>query len=182
MLALGLVACADFGGVRTIRGDWTGYSLKYLQYAASKGSLATIVSGGAFAGTPESDVAAHVRAELSERPYGVGPIAFVPYPLGETTPALFVSMVFNPAPSFDGWAACDPARAAASGGEPRPDGALRVVAAFCSSQRLLSESTGYAEGLSGLADERFNHLIHLLAMDLFPLRDPNLGVGCDDCP
>lgn len=182
VLSVSLAACAGLGGVRTIRGDWTGYSPGYLQYAASKGSLATIVSGDAFAGTPTNAVEEHVLAEMSNRPFGVGPIAFVRYPFGQNTPALFVSMVFNPGPSFDSWAACDPERAPAAGGQARPDGSIRIVAAFCSSQRLLSGSVGYADGLSGLGDERFNRLIHLLSMDLFPPRDPNLGGGCDDCP
>lgn len=181
VLAVGLVACAGLGGVQTIRGDWVAYSTQYLRYAASKGSLPTIVSGGAFADASAEAVEAHVLAELSARPLGVGPIAFVRYPFGQATPALFVSMVFNPAPSFDSMAACAPERAAAAGGQPSPDGSIRVVAAFCSSRQLLSGSVGYADSLSGLGDERFNRLIHLLSMDLFPLRDPNLGSG-DDFP
>lgn len=179
---LALASCTGEAGVRTVRGDWSGYSTTYLQHAANQGSLPTLVRGAAFPGQSADALEARVLGEMKDRPLGVGPIGFDALPTGAAKPALFVSLVFNPEPSFDSVAACDPARADRAGGPARADGTARVVAAFCSSQRLLSGTVGEASGLSDPADPRFGALVRLVMIDLFPPRDPNLGPSCDSCP
>jgi hypothetical protein len=181
-LALVLAACTSSDGVRTVRGDWSGYSPSYLQYAAIKGSLPALIRGEAFPGVPRDAFAGRVLDEMKDRPFGVGALSFKALPAGSSKPPLFVSLVFNPEPSFDSAAACDPVMADRAGGPPNPDGATRVVAAFCSSQRLLSGTVGEASGLTGQADPRFGRLVRLVMVDLFPPREPNLGPSCDSCP
>lgn len=58
---------------------------------------------------------------------------------------------------------------------------MQLVAAFCSSQRLLSGRVGMADGLKDADDPRFATLIRLVMIDLFPPYDPNLGPSCDSC-
>ena len=180
--ALAVGACAGNAGVRTIRGDWSGYSPTYLQYAASKGSLPTLVRGEAVSGAKGDEFAGRVLGAMKDRPLGVGPISFEAMTPASDKPPLFVSMIFNPDPSFDSVAACDPIRADRAGGPARPDGTTRGVAAFCSSQRLLSGTVGEAGALSGAADPKFDELVRLVMIDLFPQRDPNIGPGCTSCP
>ena len=185
VLAVTLVvgACAQIDtSVRTVKGDWSGYSQSYLQQAAKLGSMASIVAGRAFAGGSADAFRASVLNEVNGRPLGVGPLSFKAMPQGAATPALFVSFVFNPEPSFDSNAACDPAKANQAGGAPLADGSVRLVAAFCSSQRHLSGTVGMADGLASTDDPRFAALIRLVMIDLFPPHDPNFGPSCDSCP
>lgn len=182
LAAIGLAACAGPDGVRTVRGDWSGYSTSYLHYAANKGSLPALIRGEVFPGVARDVLEARVLGEMTDRPLGVGRLGFDSMPAGPAKPPLFVSLVFNPAPSFDSAAACDPARADRAGGPARADGTTRVVAAFCSSQRLLSGTVGEPNGLSGEADPRFGELVRLVMIDLFPPHDANLGPSCDSCP
>ncbi len=184
MLAFALVvgACTSSDGVRTVRGDWSSYSSQYLRYAPAKGSLPTMVKGSAIKGLSDEAFTARVLGEMKDRPLGVGPLSFGAMPGGAAKPSLFVALVFNPAAGFDSGAACDPALADQAGGQPQPDGSARVVAAFCSSQRLLSGTVGEASGLAGADDPRLGELIRLVMIDLFPPRDPNLGPSCGSCP
>lgn len=183
-LALALVAgaCASPGGVRTVKGDWYGYSPHYLQYAASRGSLPTIVAGSAVPNVAKPDFDRRVLDEMSGRPLGVGPLKFELMGSGGAKPPLFVSLVFNPELSYGGYEACDPALAGAAGRPAQRDGSTRVVAAFCSSQRLLTSTVGEADGLTGADDPRLVQLIRLVMVDLFPLRDPNVERSCTSCP
>lgn len=181
-LAVAVAGCTDRGGVRTVRGDISAYSPTYLQYAASRGALPAFIRGEAFPGMPRQALETRVLDEMKDRPLGVGPLSFNAMPPGAAKPPLFVSLVFNPEPSFDSRAACEPARADRAGGPARPDGSTRVVAAFCSSEKLLSGTVGEAGGLSGAADPRFGQLIRVVMSDLFPPYDPNLGPSIPSCP
>ena len=143
--------------------------------------MPTLVRGSAFNGSSAESFTTQVLKEVNGRPLGVGPLSFDAMPAGAAKLALFIAMVFNPAPSFDSYAACDPAQADQAGGAPRPDGSVQLVAAFCSSQRLLSGTVGMADGLKDADDPRFATLIRLVMIDLFPPYDPNLGPSCDSC-
>jgi hypothetical protein len=178
-----LAACA-IDGVRTVKGDNYAYSRSYLYYAAGSGPVPAIIRGNALPGLSQEAFSGRVLAEIKDRPLGVGPVTFAevdPAKLGRTP--LFVSFVFNPGSGFGGYDACTPAYAASAGGPARADGSARVVAAFCSSQRLLTETVGEVSGLTGPDDPRFGTLMRLVILDLFPPYDPNPGISrCDSCP
>lgn len=108
-------------GVRTVNGDWYSYSRSYLQHATKQGVLPTLVRGSAFNGSSAESFTTQVLKEVNGRPLGVGPLSFDAMPAGAAKLALFIAMVFDPAPGFDSYAACDPAQADQAGGAPRPE-------------------------------------------------------------
>jgi hypothetical protein len=177
---LGASACSS-GSVRTVRGDNYGYAPHYLHYAGSHQPVPALIEGNAIAGMPEHAFVSRVIDEMDDRPLGGGPIRFQPTDPAALKGPLYVSLVFNPEPGFDSYDACDPRRASEGGGAPRADRAARLVAAFCSTERLLSGTAGETE-VSGPDDPRLAQLIRVVMIDLFPLRDPNLGPSCDNCP
>lgn len=184
LASIAMVAACANDGVRTVKGDNYAYSQSYLRYAAGRGPVPAIIRGNALPGLSQAAFAGRVLDEIKDRPLGVGPLSFAevdPAKLGRAP--LFVSFVFNPGPGFGSYDACNPAYAADAGGPVQPDGSARVVAAFCSSQRLLTETVGEVSGITGPDDPRFGKLMRVVMLDLFPPNDPNLGASpCDSCP
>jgi hypothetical protein len=83
-------------------------------------------------------------------------------------------MTFNGG-GVDGDAQC---RGESQGGEPGPQGAVRVTASFCGSGSLLSNTSGHIDTSSGVDDPLFAELIRQVAYDLFPQSEPQpLGTG-----
>lgn len=178
---LGLGACTNGSGVHTVKGDDYAYHQDYLRYAASRGPVQTVVRGNAFGAGADGEFAGRVIGEMQDRPLGVGKVEFEPAePAGLKGP-VYVSMVFNPEPGFDSYDACAPERVDAAGGSAKAGQPARVVAAFCSTERLLSGTVGEAT-INGPDDPRFGELIRFVMLDLFPPRNPNLGPSCDSCP
>jgi len=180
LVALAVIAGCTDGTVRTVQGDYYGYRQVYLHYAASRGPVPALVRGTAFDGMSTRDFAQRVVEQMRNRPLGVGAIEFQTIEPDELETSLYVSLVFNPEPSFDSYDACDLQRADTAGRPTRPGHASRVVAAFCSTERLLSGTVGEAT-LTGPADPNFGKLIQQVLIDLFPPYDPDTG-ACDSCP
>jgi len=179
-LTLGLSGCND-GGVRTVKGDWYAYHQDYLRYAAGRGPIQTVVRGNAFNNVSPGTFTDTVISEMQDQPLGVGEVSFEPAEPSDLKGPVYVSLVFNPESGFGSYDACRRERVASAGGGPKPGEAARVVAAFCSTQKLLSGTEGVVS-LSGPNDPKFGELIRYVMIDLFPLSNPNLGPSCDSCP
>jgi hypothetical protein len=69
---------------------------------------------------------------------------------------------------------------ASEGGEPQPQGAVRVTASFCGNGSLIANSSGHIDTSSGVDDPLFAELIRQVAYDLFPQSEqqpPGTGIG-----
>ena len=177
---LGLTGCND-GGVRTVKGEWYAYHPDYLRYAAGRGPIQTVVRGNAFNNVSAGAFSDTVIGEMQDQPLGVGHVSFAAAEPSDLKGPVYVSLVFNPESGFGSYDACRPERVASAGGGPKPGEAARVVAAFCSTQKLLSGTEGVAT-LNGPNDPKLGELIHYVMIDLFPPTNPNLGPSCDSCP
>jgi len=66
-------------------------------------------------------------------------------------------------------------------GKPTTDGSLRVTAAWCQSNFMISRVAGQSGGVTSLDSPKFRVLMARVTQSLFPPRDPNLmrsGRGC----
>lgn len=165
--AVALAGCASSEGVVLSPRQLAAYDLADLPYVADRGLLAEI-RGNPF-GQDDAALAAEVKDALARRHFG--PV----FPVHTERPQGFVSpyrvvMVFDPAPYAGRASLCERAPASQPNGER-----VRVRAAFCASDQLLSYVSGSVVGAAGPEDPRFRHLLTLIATELFPPYDNRRG-------
>ena len=93
--------------------------------------------------------------------------------LAATILSMVVVMTFDGG-GVDANAQC---RGESQGGEPEPQGAVRVTASFCGNGSPISNTTGHIDTSSGVGDPLFAELIRQVAYDLFPRSEQPLGTG-----
>jgi hypothetical protein len=141
------------------------YSNGDFEYAARNGEMRTEVVGDPFGNTPG------IATTVAEHMYRAnrGPIVkFVLAPEGGGSAPFHVVMVFNPPPRVSGADACAQANGieTARGTEP-----IRLLAAFCSGDVVMSEAGGRVGGAAGPADPKFRSLIRQVTLALIPPAD-----------
>lgn len=162
-----LAGCADGGSVVLSPRRMAAYDVGSLSYVADRGLLAEIV-GNPFK-TDKQGLDAVVSEVLSSHHFGpVFPVVTEPSP--DFRSPYRVVMVFNPAPAAGRATLCERVP------ESLPPGdVVRVAAAFCASDKLLTSLKGSISGASGPDDPRFRRLIGLVSLELFPPFDDRRG-------
>lgn len=168
MLTLAAVFAATTAQSETITHEfhYPSYDPQYVQYAASKGSFPVVLVDSPIAGD-----------EL------VGSLAlpgsYPQVPLTEVSEAerkgQYLVLAFHSPINIGGDKLCvDPSTAASNA----PGGALRVQAAFCSGDEVLSEAVMTTERPSGTADKGFNGAMARLLNRVLSTRSPNDDGSC----
>jgi hypothetical protein len=140
---------------------------EYVQYAAAAGPILTVVRGTPF-GTSQAAIEAAVVEAIDGAPLVISP-HFTADPAAAPRPDYRAVFVFDPPDGATARAACadrvrpEPADAASRAG-------VRVLAAFCGGERVLSEVTGEARSVSGLDHPDFRALLRQTVRDLLPAR------------
>ncbi len=166
LLLIGAGGCSN--GV-VVRGDFA-HAIdvqSQLAYATAGHQMKTGIQGNPF-DVPEDTFVAAVTAAMRGANPGV-PVTFSTDPTANTRRPYHVVVQFNPSVSLGGEALC--------GGESQASGSsssgkLRVVAAFCFGDQVLSEAQGEAANVVGPSDPRFRSTIRQVTLFLFPPDEP----------
>ena len=168
--ALGACTSLQSDSVTAVRGNWYNYSPSYTRYAFSAGEVNTLIFGSAF-DMPQATFEERVTDLMHGRPFWAPAARYTTQPSDSARDAFYVVLTFNPPDSYDGYDAC--AKRDLGGEATLPH--VRVVGAFCSSVKLLSEVRASASGVTGPEDGLFARLVQRVVIELFPPRPPNLG-------
>lgn len=163
---LGLAACSSQTPLLE-RAYFGSYSQSNFNYAARKGEVPTVVHGNPFAGDRAAfaqDVAARMKAPA----YYAGPVKFTAV---ENSRAYRLAMVFNPSSTQVDISVC---RNQVSKTQGQLRGEVRVLAAFCGGERVLSSVRGRVDGVTSTDDPRFQQLLDQVSLALFPIRSPDI--------
>ncbi len=134
-----------------------------LDYATAGYQMKTRIYGNPFSGPKESFVIAVTAAMRGSNP-GV-PATFSTDPKTNMREPYHVVVQFNPPVSLEGDDLCG--NVAQSNDDPSP-AKLRITAAFCFGDQILSEVQGSVTNVAGPNDPRFQFLIHQVTRFLFP--------------
>ncbi len=165
-MAAGAAGCVGNGTV--VQPVYIGsYDPGMLNYAAAQGGMPTEVVGNPF-DAPKEQVDQAVANNMTGSHFGPE-LAFTTEVSPDSLSPYRVVMLFDPAPSARSYELCsDP-------NQPRaPEaGRLRLMAAFCSSDTVITSTAGWISKPQRVTDPAFGRLVRQIAIVLFPLRDPN---------
>ena len=161
-----LAACAGAAIVQPAIVTAT-YDPSVLQYIASRGGLPTEVVGNPF-NAPDEQVHSVVRETMARSHFGPKFPFLAEKPQGFASPYRMV-VVLIPAPGAAYHKLCAGA-AASQAGKPA-GGEVRVAAALCATDRMITSTKGRVAGAREPQDPAFVGLIAQVSHALFPLRD-----------
>lgn len=156
---VGLAGCLGTTGVQVNPRYMGSYTTDDVRYAAKEGVLAEIV-GSPFAAEAQDRLEAVITESIARSHFGPTLPVFTEPPEDFVSPYRVV-MVFNP--TTRSYPLCANTPEAGPGG-----GTVRVAAAFCASDRSLTEVKGTAVDVQGPDDARFRRLIGTMTTELFP--------------
>jgi hypothetical protein len=151
------------------------YERTAFNHAARNGEVPTVVYGNPFAGD-RAAFAQEVAARMKPPAHYGGPVAFTA--VGSSRDHR-LAMIFNPASGQSDIGLC---RNQVSKTKGRVQEELRVLAAFCAGERVLSSVRGRVEAISSSADPRFQQLLDQVSLALFPIRNPDIDGEDRDFP
>jgi hypothetical protein len=146
-------------------------SRMFAENAMSTGPMQVEIQGRPYAASAEQIDDAVLRAMRDAMNWTATP-RLTTDPAAAKMPSMGVVMTFNG--GVDANAQC---RGESQGGEPEPQGAVRVTASFCGSGSPISNTTGHIDTSSGVDDPLFAELIRQVADDLFPRSEQPLRTG-----
>jgi hypothetical protein len=172
-VVLGLAASAGCADVPATSATYRSPdSRTFAENAMSTGPMLVRMQGRPYA-APQAQIDQAVLGAMSQAMSWTATPRLTTDPAAARIPSMAVVMTFNG--GVDGDAQC---RGESQGGEPAPQGAVRVTASFCGSGSLLSNTSGHIDTSSGVDDPLFAELIRQVAYDLFPRSEPQpLGTG-----
>lgn len=162
-----LAACAGASMVQPAIVTAT-YDPSVLQYIASRGGLPTEVVGNPF-NAPDEQVHSVVRETMARSHFGPKFPFLAEKPQGFASSYRMV-VVLNPAPGGAAYHKLCAGTAASQAGGPAT-GEVRVAAALCAGDRMITSTKGRVAGARGPQDPAFVGLIAQVSHALFPLRD-----------
>jgi hypothetical protein len=170
-LVAAAVGCAAGDGVVLSPRQLAAYDVSDLPYVAGHGLLAEI-AGAPFAAA-DGQLRTVVVDALARRHFG--PV----FPVHTARPKGFVSpyrvvMVFHPVPAPGRATLCERVPRSQADGER-----IRVSAAFCAGEQLLSSIRGSVAAVEGPGDPRFRRLLSQISTELFPPFDDR-GANSDE--
>ena len=142
------------------------YSPSLLSYVAKRGGMRTEIYGNPF-GADQAQVNQAVLRSLEEGSRGPH------FPFYDNPPADFKQTAYHVVVAFgsdgpQGYRLCT----GPSGGAPTNDGGtVRVSAAFCSGEKVVTSVSGRVQNATGPEDPAFRSLMRQVALALFPSRD-----------
>jgi hypothetical protein len=172
VFALGaLSACAGMATVQPANVS-SDYYTGIVQYIASRGGLPTEVSGNPFASSDEQ-VHATVRDTMAKSHFGLHFPFLAEKPQGFSSPYRMVVVLDSTAiPAYH--KLCEdagPKGGPRSGATKADGGEVRVAAALCAGDSMVSGTAGRVSGVRGPDDPGFITLIAQVTHELFPRTD-----------
>ena len=156
---VGLAGCVGSTGVQVSPRYMSSYTTDDVRYAAKEGVRAEIV-GNPFAAEAQDQLEAVITESIAHDHFGPTLPVYTEPPEDFISPYRVV-MVFNP--TTRSYPLCEDTPEAGPN-----DGTVRVAAAFCASDRSLTEVKGSASDVQGPDDPRFRELISTMTLELFP--------------
>jgi hypothetical protein len=169
VLALGaLSACAGLTAVQPAN-ITAAYDPQVMNYIASRGGLPTEITGNPF-DAPDEQVYSVVRKTMAASHFGPDFPFLAEKPQGSTSPYRMV-VVLGSKPGTAYSRLCAGVETP-SGPKPK-GGELRVSAALCARDEMITSTAGRVSGVTGPDDPTFVSLISQIALVLFPPVDEN---------
>jgi hypothetical protein len=163
----GLISVAALAGCANAPATSATYqspdSRTFAENAISTGPMMVEIQGRPYAASAEQIDDAVLRAMRDGMSWTATP-RLTTDPAAAKIPSMVVVMTFNGG-VVDANVQCS---GGSEGGEPQPQGAVRVTASFCGNGSLISNTTGHIDTSSGVGDPLFAELIRQVAYDLFP--------------
>lgn len=156
---VGLAGCIGSPGVWVSPRYMSSYTTDDVRYAAKEGVRAQIV-GNPFAAEAQDQLEAVITESIANDHFGPTLPVYTEPPEDFISPYRVV-MVFNP--TTGSYPLCENTPEAGPN-----DGTVRVAAAFCASDRSLTEVKGSASDVRGPDDPRFRELISTMTLELLP--------------
>lgn len=155
---VGLAGCVG-AGVQVSPRYMSSYTTDDVRYAAKEGIHAEIV-GSPFAAEAQDRLEAVITESIARSHFGPTLPVYIEPPEDFISPYRVI-MVFNP--TTRSYPLCENTPEAGPS-----DGVVRVAAAFCDSDRSLTEVKGSAADVQDPGDARFRQLIGTMTSELFP--------------
>lgn len=168
---VGLTACAGQTKIYNTA-VYVGYNPAQFGYAAGRRDLTTVIRGNPFALDQQAFDTALVE-QLNRTTNLVQPTHFT------TTPGESARPDYRAVFMFDAGPAATPLYCRQPNPVPvvEPKDKVRIVAAFCRNQGVMTTVTGELAGLEGMDDPRFFELLNQMVTLLFPPIDPTRDDG-----
>lgn len=167
------VAIAGCGGPMSSPGYRNPNSRGFAQDVMARGPLPVVVQGTPYA-QGEARTTPVVLDNMRRAMFWTARPQLIADPALQPTAPFYVVMTFN-AGAMDPNVQCTIPPA---GGGPQPGGAVQVAASFCGSGSLISSTSGWIDGSTGLDDPAFGRLVTQVTTDLFPTTwQPQPGIG-----
>ncbi|HEY5597779.1 MAG TPA: hypothetical protein VIK47_03140 [Kiloniellales bacterium] len=161
-----LAACAGTSGVQPANVT-AAYERGIMGYMASRGGLPTEVWGNPFK-APDEQVHAAVRQTMERSHFGPDFPFLAEKPQGFASPYRMV-VVLDSKTTYAYHQIC--AGVSPPSGPKGDGGNVRVAAALCAGDSMVTGTAGWASGVGGPDDPAFVALIAQVTHELFPLRD-----------
>lgn len=163
----GVTDIGDAGKIDYVRVD-TAYSRADFAYGGAGRDLTTVILGNPFPNVSQADFDRAVTDRMQGAHFGPA-THFTTTPDESARPVYRVHMLWNGPLSANGNRLCD--GTPLEGGGAAPDGRVRLVAAFCRSDRAATYLVGSIGDVTGPDDPRFLRFVQQVTMQLFPPRD-----------
>lgn len=177
-LALLLAACENPVIVSNVDISSNYLPEELRRYGGGGNALRVVVVGDPFG---EGAVITAASAVAAMQGQNIGPpVLFALEPKQEAQPPSRVVLFFNARRLVGGETLCDPREPITT--QQGRDGAVRVSAAWCQSNYVLSRADARVEKADGPASEPFRALIGQLTVALFPPNNPHTQMRRLPCP
>ena len=142
-------------------------------YGARDGTFPAVIVGNPFGGDKAQldRAVADAMTSVHRGP----PTRFVPTPAGGAVPNIRIVMLFDPPASPVGGAAC---RNPGALPLARIGERMRVLAALCSGDDVMSDVVATAPVATSATDPRLKQTVAALMRDIIPYQSPDLGGNC----
>ncbi|MSO93353.1 MAG: hypothetical protein EXQ86_08140 [Rhodospirillales bacterium] len=172
--ALTITGCDYYGRTEAVRAYYHRPGIEQtFTYGARDGTFPAVVVGNPFAGEKAALDRAVVDA-MSEA-YRGAPTRFIATPADGARPYIRIVMLFDPPITANGGAACRNPSALPSA----PTGErMRILAAFCSGDDVMSDVVASAPAVTSPGDPVFRRAVAAVMRDIVPIQSPDQGGNC----
>jgi hypothetical protein len=162
LIALSIATAGCEEHPRTVSHHYVDGAWSLAQGAMRNAPLLIVIEGQPFVGTSAS-TESRIAAIMKEAITWTETAAFTTEPAQAVSQTLRIVITFNPLERTDAHAQCT---RQSRGGEPLPEGRVRIIATFCDAATVLVTVSGRVGPVADLDDPRFAALVRQVTLDM----------------